>query len=353
MGGMVMAPAHASGRMGGCETTPHDHISGGEPTQQTPLPASQPRATATHVGAARRGYVSRDAEVAACVSGVVATFAECVAAYDRRVPFILVGQYDTHRAAIDRRRRSATVNTALDDEEFLGLLYVTLRRWGIGVRASWLVPLAEFRRQLRAQADALCGLDGARIDDQALDVLATADQVWSIITRLEIVSNISVIVPGTKAMHHLLPDLVPPMDRAWTGAFFLWSAAAPQYAQAATFSRTFASFAEIAQAVRPAQFIGAPSEPKCSITLSSAIARSISSVRCGLRSATEVFRWCPANGPRRTRARTGAPPRAMPASPAPSSAISPAHGRLAVKRCRSVTDWTLPCGGALGAVGGS
>jgi hypothetical protein len=40
-------------------------------------------------------------------------------------------------------------------------------------------------------------------------------------------------VPGTKALHHLLPDLVPPMDRAWTGAFFHWSTTAPQNAEAA------------------------------------------------------------------------------------------------------------------------
>jgi hypothetical protein len=27
------------------------------------------------------------------------------------------------------------------------------------------------------------------------------------------------VVGGTKTLHHLLPDLVPPMDRRWTGAF--------------------------------------------------------------------------------------------------------------------------------------
>jgi hypothetical protein len=65
-----------------------------------------------------------------------------------------------------------------------------------------------------------------------------------------------VIVAGTKTLHHLLPDLVPPMDRAWTGAFFLWSAAAPRYAQATTFTRTFTGFAQVAQTVRPGQFVG-------------------------------------------------------------------------------------------------
>jgi hypothetical protein len=117
------------------------------------------------------------------------------------------------------------------------------------------VPLAEFRRLLRAQSGPVSALNGARIDDPALDVAATADELWRIITDLGIVSNISVIVPGTKTMHHLLPELMPPMDRAWTGAFFRWSAAAPQYAQAATFKRTFASFAQIAQATEPGRYV--------------------------------------------------------------------------------------------------
>jgi hypothetical protein len=70
------------------------------------------------------------------------------------------------------------------------------------------------------------------------------------------VENRSLIVPGTKTLHHLLPDLVPPMDRAWTGAFFLWSAAAPQYGQAALFRRTLTAFAHIAQATQPAAYVG-------------------------------------------------------------------------------------------------
>lgn len=46
------------------------------------------------------------------------------------------------------------------------------------------------------------------------------------------------------------------MDRAWTGAFFLWSAAALQNAQAATFTRTFTGLAQVARAVKPAEFTG-------------------------------------------------------------------------------------------------
>ena len=104
--------------------------------------------------------------------------------------------------------------------------------------------------------EAISALEGMRIDDPAIDVLATADQIWRVIQDLHVVSNLSVIVAGTKTLHHLLPDLVPPMDRKWTGAFFLWSTAAPQYAQASTFTRTFTGFAHIAQAVQPTEFVG-------------------------------------------------------------------------------------------------
>lgn len=39
---------------------------------------------------------------------------------------------------------------------------------------------------------------------------------WQVIENLGIVRNRSLIVSGTKALHHVLPGLVPPMDRAWT-----------------------------------------------------------------------------------------------------------------------------------------
>jgi hypothetical protein len=63
-------------------------------------------------------------------------------------------------------------------------------------------------------------------------------------------------VAGTKTLHHLLPDLVPPMDRAWTGTFFGWSSGDPQTNQTKIFVRAFAGFAEIARATRPSRLVG-------------------------------------------------------------------------------------------------
>ena len=81
----------------------------------------------------------------------------------------------------------------------------------------------------------------------------------------------SLIVPGTKTVHHILPDLVPPMDRDWTGAFFLWSAAAPQYAQETTFTRTFTGLTQIARDVQLTGYTGGGWRTSTSKVLDNAI----------------------------------------------------------------------------------
>jgi hypothetical protein len=202
------------------------------------------------------GRAAQATEVARRLVEVTENFVACVDAYDQQVPFLRTGQYEWHRATIDARMRCGSVHRALDDEAFTALLYETLQKWGIGRRASRLVPLEEFRQRMREADGPITAPEDTRIDDAALDVPAVCERIWQIIENLGIVENRSLIVPGTKALHHVLPGLVPPMDRAWTGAFFLWSAAAPQYAQTATFTRTFTGLAQVARAVHPAGFIG-------------------------------------------------------------------------------------------------
>jgi hypothetical protein len=218
-------------------------------------PGTGPRASVADSGRVPPTRSRKADEMASRLAGVIAEFPACVDAYDRLVPFQRVGQYEAHHVTMETRDRWPDVSDALDDDTFLWMLHETLQRWGIGKRGSRLAPLGEFRERLRAQAGPISALDGVQIDDPALDVAAVARQIWEVIENLHIVLNLSVIVPGTKALHHLLPNLVPPMDRAWTGAFFLWSTAAPQYAQATTFTRTFTGFAQIARAVRPAEFV--------------------------------------------------------------------------------------------------
>lgn len=189
------------------------------------------------------------------VAGVIDEFDICLETYDQRIPFTRSGQYSLHRATIDGRRSFASVRDAIEDEGFLGDFHQTLYAWGIGKRASRLVPLHEFRDRLSDCGEEISNFEHLRLDDPELDTSLTAMRLWRLIERLGVVQNVSLIVPGTKTLHHLLPDLVPPMDRAWTGAFFQWSMGAPQY-ERSTFIRTFASFAKIAQAAQPSNYVG-------------------------------------------------------------------------------------------------
>ncbi len=204
----------------------------------------------------RKATSARDAVVAQRVAEVVRDFETCLDDFERDAPFVRSQQYAKHRATIDRRRRLGGIRDALADDRFLGDLYATLQAWGLGRRGSLLAPRAEFKDRLRFCIADLEALESLHLDNPQLDSAAVAARIWSLIQKLEVVKNKALIVANTKTLHHLLPDLVPPMDRAWTGAFFRWSAADPQSAQQATFTRTFVGFAEIAGSVQPAGYVG-------------------------------------------------------------------------------------------------
>lgn len=103
-------------------------------------------------------------------------------------------------------------------------------------------------------------LDDILIDDPALDINQTARQLWNVIDALPIVDNIAKLVPCTKALHHLLPELVVPIDREYTRTFF--GLYAPEFqgqftgSQRSIFTDMFLAFARIARAARVNVFVG-------------------------------------------------------------------------------------------------
>ena len=104
------------------------------------------------------------------VSDVIQRFDELVTDYDRAVPFRRSGQYELHRATIDRRRELGSARAAIHDDEFATLLYETLQAWGIGRRASRLIPFGAFRERLAAVQDDVRSLDAHTIGSVGLNV---------------------------------------------------------------------------------------------------------------------------------------------------------------------------------------
>lgn len=190
------------------------------------------------------------------VSLLVGGFTTFLGMYDRYCPFTRHGQLQYHVETIRSRRRLGSAKAALDDEAFQRALYRTLQVWGIGSRASTLRPFPEFVAALHAKGKTIEDLDGIAIDHPSLDLHAVGTTLARLAQSLEIVSNKARIVPGSKALHHLLPELVVPIDREYTQRFFEWANPTLQNFPERCFREAFTGFAAIARAANPAQYIG-------------------------------------------------------------------------------------------------
>jgi hypothetical protein len=124
----------------------------------------------------------------------------------------------THRETVDLLRHAGSIAAAIEDEQFVHSLRSTLSAWGIGRRRSVLAAGEELQAALRRACDRIEEFEDSTIETVDLD--RVPQQLWALIDELGVVDNNSRIVAGTKTLHHLLPDLIPPMDRQYTGGFF-------------------------------------------------------------------------------------------------------------------------------------
>ncbi len=118
------------------------------------------------------------------------------------------------------------------------------------------MPADAFAAALHAALPRLEPLEFLTIDASDLpgDVTETLAQL---IGSLGVVANKAKLVAGTKTLHHLLPDLVPPMDRAYTGLFFQFHL--PEWQDARSQRRicelAYSHFASVAQQVCPQRYV--------------------------------------------------------------------------------------------------
>jgi hypothetical protein len=170
--------------------------------------------------------------------------------FDRAFPPPRPGHPDGHIATLTRwRELDGDVGALVRDPVYLETLYRTLGEWGIGRRGSRLVPFDRFRLRLRAVAPRLAAYQSVYLADEAAAGPAFAAGLWDVVARLGIVENATPMVPGTKCLHHVLPLLVVPIDRRYTGSFFQWSTSAVQSRQPLLFEEAVAAFSTIARAV--------------------------------------------------------------------------------------------------------
>lgn len=199
---------------------------------------------------------TRTQKIQTVVKELIENFDWFLRTYDSRAPFQKYGQLEYHQNTILRRIRLASAAEAIGNDLFLRSLYQTLKVWGIGLRGSHLAPYSEFKKALQAKANPISNLDGLRIDDIRLDTRKLSNDLWQLVNSLEIVENNAKLVACSKALHHILPDLVVPIDRAYTRKFFGWHGPEFQYKQQQFLALAIDNFATIARATNPEQYVG-------------------------------------------------------------------------------------------------
>ncbi len=129
-----------------------------------------------------------------------------------------------HSKTLALLRQHKSAGDAVLDHAFLESLYATLTAWGMHRMGPGGAKLVEFPmlvdsfRRLEQPIRTLSVL--ALVDLRMEEVASVSEQIWSVIAGLSIGCGLTKIVAGSKALHHVLPELVPPMDREYTIRFF-------------------------------------------------------------------------------------------------------------------------------------
>ena len=164
------------------------------------------------------------------IRDLIAGFAECVLTFEISEAFPGPSVY-FHLRAIERRREHRSVASLLGDQLLLEYVYAVLPAWGMhrmGRQAAKVADFGVIVTALRQATPALEELWPLRITTMSPEAAGrAAAAAWGAIASLGVSTSQTQIVAGSKFLHHLLPDLVPPIDREYTFSFFTDRPAVP------------------------------------------------------------------------------------------------------------------------------
>lgn len=128
-----------------------------------------------------------------------------------------------HQRVIKKIRASDNYKELLSKQIFLEYVYATLSTWGMdrmdgGAR---LVKFGDFRKSILDNKVLLTELSTYKINELDEENTPQVKEKLSVLfDSLAVMERKKRLVGVSKALHHLLPDLVPPMDGKFTLDFF-------------------------------------------------------------------------------------------------------------------------------------
>jgi len=142
------------------------------------------------------------------------------------------------------------ISEKLKRDRFIEYIYAVLVSWGMhrmGNVATKLGNFREFKHEITSQADKLTALGKYKIWElKQEDVTRVVLNLRQILDTMRISKSESHLVANTKVLHHILPNLVPPVDRRYTLAFFGVNTMLPgQKSAGSIFKHIYPSFIKI------------------------------------------------------------------------------------------------------------
>jgi hypothetical protein len=155
---------------------------------------------------------------------LISDFGRFVDAFDGSRQFSGPSVY-FHVKALTALQAHDSVVDALNDDNFFDYLYATLASWGLhrmGPGKAKLGDIAELKSSFLRQRQRIEKLQHLRIEDvRDDDVDEVVSSIWEVLRELHVGVGETLLVANSKALHHLLPQLVPPIDRNYTLMFFV------------------------------------------------------------------------------------------------------------------------------------
>ena len=151
------------------------------------------------------------------------TFKRCLDSYYQNEIFFGPSVY-FHRKVINSIRDSGDYEKLLDNELFAEYIYATLASWGM----HRMGPAGSKMRDFRDLRNSILSNKSSLLELKKFNITMLNDQnkriIFPLLRRLfeniEVMQSESKLVGNSKIIHHLLPDLVPPIDREYTIRFF-------------------------------------------------------------------------------------------------------------------------------------
>jgi len=163
----------------------------------------------------------------------------------------LFSQYYLHKKVIEKIRQGEH-GSLLSDDHFLEEVYKVVSKW-IGKRGKGeLVDSATFQDRIKTVVDKLQELVGFKLhelnDEKWEQMKPNIEELFQRVWDLKLREGAdSQIVTVSKTLHHLLPDLIPPIDREYTFKFFGLSYTSEKTGETEQFIKVMEGFHQIAR----------------------------------------------------------------------------------------------------------